>query len=72
MCRYVQYTGDVDLLLKYYDKVLAVFKNLRAFRARGLSLPKEHAAYGMMAATENGDLCATSIQCGICSGKRLI
>lgn len=64
MRRYAEYTNDLEIFLVYFDNVLAVFKNLRAFRSRGLTLPKEHPAYGMMAATENGDLCATSIQCG--------
>ena len=67
--RYADYTDDLHLFLTFYDNVLAVFKNLRAFRSRGLTLPKEHPAYGMMAATENGDLCATSIQCGTTFGE---
>eukprot|EP01052_Picozoa_sp_SAG31_P056785 SAG31_NODE_16448_length_709_cov_0.673770_2_plen_35_part_01 len=35
MRRYADYTNDLDMFLRYYDNVLAVFKNLRAFRARG-------------------------------------
>eukprot|EP01045_Picozoa_sp_COSAG04_P005839 COSAG04_NODE_277_length_18399_cov_3.036066_6_plen_94_part_00 len=29
---YAQYTGDIDIFLKYWDKVESVFRNLRGFR----------------------------------------
>jgi hypothetical protein len=62
------YTGDIDIFLKYWDKVESVLRNLRGFRNRALTLPKDHLAYGMLAATENGDLCATSVECGTTYG----
>ena len=69
-CRYAEYTDDYDLLLKYYDKVMQYPRNIRALRDRAKTLGKDHPAYGLPAATENGDMYGTAIGCGTTYGEK--
>jgi hypothetical protein len=68
---YADYTGDYDLLLQYYDKVMSYPRNIRALRKRAQGLGKEHPAYGLPAGTENGDMYGTAIECGTTYGEKV-
>lgn len=66
---YHSYTKDSDgLLLQYFDRIQGLVAVLRRIRAKALSLPRTHPAYGMPAGNDEADLGGSSIECGTTFG----
>lgn len=69
---YWSLTGDPEgLLLSHFDRIQGLVAVLRRIRAKSLSLPKEHPAYGMPAGNDEADLGGSSIECGTTFGENL-
>ena len=67
---YHSYTRDPDgLLLQHFDRIQGLVAVLRRIRAKALTLPKDHAAYGMPAGNDEADLGGSSIECGTLYGE---
>ena len=67
---YHSYTGDPDgLLLQHFDRIQGLVAVLRRIRTKALTLPKDHAAYGLPAGNDEADLGGSSIECGTTFGE---
>lgn len=66
---YHSYTKDPDgLLLQHFEPIQGLVAVLRRIRAKALTLPADHPAYGMPAGNDEADLGGSSIECGTTFG----
>jgi hypothetical protein len=68
IAKYIAYTGDAELVLNNWDKVLMPSLVNRALIARAKKLGSAHKAYGIPAVNDNGDLWASGVECGTTFG----
>src|SRR6266542_761427 len=57
LARYFNYSSDTSLLLKHRGKIEATAKLLADMHDESLSLPKDHAAYGLIRGWSESDSC---------------
>ena len=68
VAKYVSYTGDTQMVLEFFDKIMMPSTINRALITRAKGLGPSHKAYGVPAVNDNGDLYATGIECGTTFG----
>ena len=65
---YALFTGDTEIVVKNFDKVMMPSTINRALITRAKKLEPSHKAYGIPAVNDNGDLWGSGVECGTTFG----
>ena len=71
VAKYVHYTGDTEIVLRFFDKIIMPSTVNRALIKRAKKLGPSHKAFGIPAVNDNGDLWATGVECGTTFGMAM-